>query len=435
MSIEFRRKADKITFDDTNADLVEGVSEAALQTVIEKLDERLDTGEQRDRYFVEPIVGVFDTTPTGLNSGDRYILNSQPNAIQVFNGSSEEFIENAIVSSEDGSIYNTFGDWITRFLGRLTLNRAPTTEDDYPEGTEWSYNSEVWKVVKNKTSQSLVGISSTTTISNPQINDFISTRYQSFTFSTKVIVDQISVMVVGETSFSDLVEMRLEVVNSDNGVGNIIATSLRTASIRSSRESFVDFAFEPLLLEENKTYSWRISKVDKDFRLVQKTDRIRNENSGIVRADGTSSSSTADLAFRIQGINKEIEWINLNTIIKNAVEIAELAQRYETYSSPELNYINGAEVVFPHDWDDFDPTTDWYQIQAWAVCTSNQNGWVIGERALLSRRATVSVDGDNIYLQIGNNGISITRKEGNLNEFNLNPNNWLVYVRATRRKS
>ena len=106
---------------------------------------------------------------------------------------------------------------------------------------------------------------------------------------------------------------------------------------------------------------------------------------------------------------------------------------FETFRSEELNYVDGAGVLFAHGWDSFNPGQDWYQVEAWAVCTVGQAGWLPGERVLLNgRRATVSIDDTNIYLQIGANGINIGRKDGTLNEFNLNPSRWLVYVQAIR---
>ena len=108
-------------------------------------------------------------------------------------------------------------------------------------------------------------------------------------------------------------------------------------------------------------------------------------------------------------------------------------QYVEYYRSPELNYINGSSIVFAHGWNNFDPNTEFYQAQAWAVCIVNQNGWTAGERIKVERRATISIDDTNIYLQVGANGISSTRKNGNLNEFSLNANNWQIYVTAIRR--
>lgn len=107
---------------------------------------------------------------------------------------------------------------------------------------------------------------------------------------------------------------------------------------------------------------------------------------------------------------------------------------FESFRSAETAFVNGAGVSFAHGWTGFDPVTDWYQVEAWAVCTVDQAGWVVGDRVMLNgRRATISITATNINLQIGANGISVGRKSGNLNEFNLNTARWLVYVQGIRR--
>ena len=107
---------------------------------------------------------------------------------------------------------------------------------------------------------------------------------------------------------------------------------------------------------------------------------------------------------------------------------------YETYRSPSLPFINGASISFSHGWTNFDPASSWYQVQAWAECIQNQAGWTVGEIALLTgRRATVSVTTTEILVQIGANGANIGRKSGNLNEFNLNPSRWLLFVQGVRK--
>lgn len=107
---------------------------------------------------------------------------------------------------------------------------------------------------------------------------------------------------------------------------------------------------------------------------------------------------------------------------------------YETYRSNEVTYVNGTEVIFTHGWANLDPITDWYLVQPWAVCIQGQAGWQAGERVLLNgRRCTVSVTATEILVQIGANGINIGRKNGTLNEFNLNPARWLIYVRGIRK--
>ncbi len=107
---------------------------------------------------------------------------------------------------------------------------------------------------------------------------------------------------------------------------------------------------------------------------------------------------------------------------------------YETFTSAAIPFINGASVSFTHNWSNFDPSNDWYQIQAWARCIQNQAGWNLGEIALLNgRRCTVSVTNTEILIQIGANGANIGRKNGNLNEFSLNPNRWRLFVQGMRK--
>lgn len=116
------------------------------------------------------------------------------------------------------------------------------------------------------------------------------------------------------------------------------------------------------------------------------------------------------------------------------IQQKQIQQKTEFYRSPALPFINGAEISFAHNWSNFDPTTDWYQVQAWARCIQNQAGWQSGEIALLSgRRCTVSVTNTEILVQVGGSGISIGRKSGNLNEFSLNPNRWLLFVQGIRK--
>ncbi|MDJ0596386.1 MAG: hypothetical protein QNJ72_41495 [Pleurocapsa sp. MO_226.B13] len=112
----------------------------------------------------------------------------------------------------------------------------------------------------------------------------------------------------------------------------------------------------------------------------------------------------------------------------------QIEQNLEFYRSSELPFVNGAGLTFSHGWTNFDPGVDWYQVQAWAVCTQAQAGWNAGEQALLNgRRCTVSIDSTNIFVQIGANGVNIGRKNGNLNEFNLNVDRWLIYVMGIRK--
>jgi len=86
---------------------------------------------------------------------------------------------------------------------------------------------------------------------------------------------------------------------------------------------------------------------------------------------------------------------------------------FEEFRSAELAYVDGAEVIFTHGWNNFDPITDWFSV----------NG----------RRATIDITTTQIKLRAGANGINIGRKNGNLNEVNLNDARWLLFVTALRR--
>lgn len=115
------------------------------------------------------------------------------------------------------------------------------------------------------------------------------------------------------------------------------------------------------------------------------------------------------------------------------IQLKQIEQQFEFYRSGELPIVNGAPISFVHGWTTFNPATDWYLAQAWARCTQNQAGWVVGEIALLNgRRCTVSATSTNINVQIGANGVNIGRKNNNLNEFNLNPARWVVFVQGLR---
>lgn len=116
------------------------------------------------------------------------------------------------------------------------------------------------------------------------------------------------------------------------------------------------------------------------------------------------------------------------------IQQKQIKQITEFYRSPALPFINGAAIAFTHGWANFDPQNDWYQIQAWARCIQNQSGWTVGETALLNgRRATISVTNTEIIVQIGAKGANIGRKNGNLNEFNLNIARWLLFVQGVRQ--
>ena len=108
---------------------------------------------------------------------------------------------------------------------------------------------------------------------------------------------------------------------------------------------------------------------------------------------------------------------------------------YETYRSSELPYLNGSEVGFTHNWT-FNPTTDWYQAQAWVVCISNQAGYTVGDRLFCCNRGTTIIaTATEFVVRIRSNGINLPRRNGNLGEFNCNPSRWLLYVQALRKFS
>lgn len=104
---------------------------------------------------------------------------------------------------------------------------------------------------------------------------------------------------------------------------------------------------------------------------------------------------------------------------------------FRTFRSAELPYVNGGLVNFTLPWDNFNPATDFYQVQVYGLCTQSQAGYQVGDRVLLNgRRCTATVTSTAIVVRVGGNGISIGRQNGNLNEVSLNSGRWLIYVQA-----
>lgn len=75
-------------------------------------------------YYAKPIVGVYETAPTNLNPGDRYILNTDITQIQTIGGNPALFPDGAIVS-ELGSN----GQWqrVNNSLQKIGLGDAGQT--------------------------------------------------------------------------------------------------------------------------------------------------------------------------------------------------------------------------------------------------------------------------------------------------------------------
>ena len=109
----------------------------------------------------------------------------------------------------------------------------------------------------------------------------------------------------------------------------------------------------------------------------------------------------------------------------------------EKYRSAELPYTNGSLLRFTHDWDNFDPASpeEWHHVQPYAVCVSNDRGWAVGERALLTvREGCLEVTPTQIRFQVANGGVRIIRKDGNRTEFAINRNKWRIYVIGERKR-
>lgn len=116
------------------------------------------------------------------------------------------------------------------------------------------------------------------------------------------------------------------------------------------------------------------------------------------------------------------------------IQQKQLESQFEFLRSQSLPYINGGEVVFSHNWSNFDPSNGYYQVEPWAICTQNQSGWVKGDLLLLNGRgATISVNSTSVILKTRINGINVVRRAGNDKEMNLNPSRWLVYVLGVRQ--
>ena len=116
-------------------------------------------------------------------------------------------------------------------------------------------------------------------------------------------------------------------------------------------------------------------------------------------------------------------------------DIEQLKNRDRTFTSNPLSYINNTNLVFPHEFREFDSVNDFYQIQVRAVCTSPENGWTIGERIKITSGYTESIDATNIYVQISNTGARAYKKDGKSTDFDLTPSNWQIYVTAVSRKN
>lgn len=109
---------------------------------------------------------------------------------------------------------------------------------------------------------------------------------------------------------------------------------------------------------------------------------------------------------------------------------------YDTYRSPELPYLNGSEISFTHNWNNFNPLTDWYLVQVCALSTQFDSGWNQGEIAIFSGYGSgigLEVTATEIIVRISPSGISNGRKDGNLKSFTLNPLNWVLFVQGVRK--
>ena len=151
---------------------------------------------------------------------------------------------------------------------------------------------------------------------------------------------------------------------------------------------------------------------------------------------GTASFSLGQ-KFRIH-IPAQLEINNKDFTINNfpgSIEGEYIWDSLEkTFASLPTEYLNGTQAVFPHGWIDFNPDLEWYEVSVWALCISQQDGWLEGDFAMPSSGFTVWIDRENIYIQIDAGGISLTRKGGNSKEISIDSNNWQLYVRAKWRQ-
>ena len=107
---------------------------------------------------------------------------------------------------------------------------------------------------------------------------------------------------------------------------------------------------------------------------------------------------------------------------------------YETFVSTSLPYIDGAELVFIHNWNNFNPQIDYYQVQGWALCVQDQSGWTVGDRILLNNVGTaLAVDNTSITIKIRKQGIISIEKTAKTGEFNLISSRWQIYVAGLRQ--
>lgn len=114
------------------------------------------------------------------------------------------------------------------------------------------------------------------------------------------------------------------------------------------------------------------------------------------------------------------------------IQQKQIQPNLEFFRSGQLPGIEGVVLTFAHNWVGFNPAINWYAVQVWAICLIEQDGWLVGDRILLSQGVTISVDANNIYVVSKYKDINIARKEADLKDVSLKPERWEFYVTAAR---
>lgn len=122
--------SNSIQVSDNVADLLNGDS-GSLQEFIEAIDSKLDRSEESDRYYAQPILGIFaNNFPS--NPGDRYINTSDPTQIIVVGSQAENFPNGAAarITDRNEEVYRQNNQLVVRnfdsFLQTFVRPPAPS---------------------------------------------------------------------------------------------------------------------------------------------------------------------------------------------------------------------------------------------------------------------------------------------------------------------